>query len=53
MVATKLANDPSSAIAAVPGHDLVAAKGAFTAGIAAAARGGTQLTAAKNAAPAR
>ncbi len=48
-VATKLANNPSYTNPTVPLPDLVAANATFATDIAAAAQGGTQLTAAKNA----
>ena len=49
-VAMKMANNPSYPTPAVPLPDLVVANDAFAAALAAAAQGGTQLTAAKNAA---
>jgi len=48
-VVTKMTNNPSYPTPTVPLGDITAANAAFTAAIAAAAQGGTQLTAAKNA----
>lgn len=49
-VVTKMTNNPSYPTPKVPLPDITAANGTFVAAMAAAAQGGTQLTAAKNAA---